>query len=196
MILISVDLPAPLSPSRPSTSPFPRCRSMFFSAVTGPKRFDTPSTRRTSSRICSDTAPPPHASEVDVDHHRHQDRHAEDEVQVVGVDALQDQAVAQHAEEQRAEQRADRRALAAGQQRSPRRNGAPTGAPTPGPPPRARGAPPTPAADPARNIVPDAPAVSGVTELDRLASSTPTKPAKTLHMMKLRMTIARTLTPA
>src|SRR3954451_307107 len=111
MILMSVDLPAPLSPSRPSTSPLPRCRSMFLSAVTGPKRFDTPSTRRSSSRICSDTAPPPHASEVDVDHHRHQDRHAEDEVQIVGVDALQDQAVAQHAEEQRAEQRADRRAL-------------------------------------------------------------------------------------
>src|SRR3954464_13117002 len=92
MILISVDLPAPLSPSSPSTSPLPRCRSMFFSAVTGPKRFDTPSTRRTSSRICSDTAPPPHAAEVDVDHHRHQDRDAEDEVQVFAVYAPEDQA--------------------------------------------------------------------------------------------------------
>src|SRR3954470_2118438 len=102
MILISVDLPAPLSPSSPSTSPLPRWRSMFLSAVTGPKRFDTPSTRSTSSRI-SDTAPPPHTAEVDVDHHRHQDRDAEDEVEVVGVDALQDQAVAQDAEEQRAE---------------------------------------------------------------------------------------------
>src|SRR3954453_1407425 len=114
MILISVDLPAPLSPSRPSTSPLPRCRSMLRSAVTGPKCFCTPSTRRTSSRI-SDTAPPAYAADVDVDHHRHQDRDAEDEVQVVRVDALEHQAVAQHAQEDRADQRADRRALAAGE---------------------------------------------------------------------------------
>src|SRR3954463_2966333 len=110
MILMSVDLPAPLSPSSPSTSPLPRCRSMFCSAVTGPKRLATPSTRRTSSDAAA-TAHPPH---VDVDHHRDQDRDAQDEVQVVRVDALQSQAVAQDAEEQRAEQRADRRPLAAG----------------------------------------------------------------------------------
>src|SRR5690242_14551761 len=99
MILISVDLPAPLSPSRPSTSPLPRCRSMLRSAVTGPKRFCTPSTRRTSSRIWSDTAPPANAADVDVDDHRQQDRDAEDEVQVVRVDALEHQAVTQDAQE-------------------------------------------------------------------------------------------------
>src|SRR3954451_12102092 len=106
MILISVDLPAPLSPSRPSTSPLRRCRLTSRSAVTGPKRLPTCSTRRTSSD--SDTASPPHAADVDVDHHRDEDRHAEDEVEVVGVDALERQAVAQDAEEQRADQRADR----------------------------------------------------------------------------------------
>src|ERR1700742_2792424 len=116
MILIRVDLPAPLSPSSPSTSPFLRCRLMFSSAVTGPKRLATFSTRRTSpcSSVsdASDATAPPHAADVDVDHHRHEDRDAEDEVQVVGVHSLQHQAVAQDAQEQRAEERADRRAFA------------------------------------------------------------------------------------
>src|SRR3954454_3845563 len=114
MILISVDLPAPLSPSRPSTSPLPRCRLISRSAVTGPNRLATPSTRRTSS----DTAPLPHSPDVHVDDHRQQDRDAEDEVQIVGVDPLECEAVPQYAEEQRAEERADRRALAADQRRA------------------------------------------------------------------------------
>src|ERR1044072_6922885 len=127
MIFISVDLPAPLSPSRPSTSPLRRCRLTSRSAVTGPKRLATCSTRSTSSdarassgyTIRSATAAPlPHASDVDVDRHRAEDRDAEDEVEVVGVDALERQAVAQDAEEQRAEQRADRGPLAAGDQRA------------------------------------------------------------------------------
>src|SRR5919107_5785571 len=107
MILINVDLPAPLSPSRPSTSPLPRRRLTSRSAVTGPKRLATCSTRRTSS----DTAPPPDPADVDVDDHRGEDREAEDEVQVVGIDALERQPVAQDAEEQCPDQRADRRAL-------------------------------------------------------------------------------------
>src|SRR3954469_1496936 len=105
MILIRVDLPAPLSPSSPSTSPLSRCRLMSRSAVTGPKRLVTCSTRR----ALSDTAPLPHATDVDVDDHRAEDRDAQDEVQIVGVDALERQPVAQDAEEERAEQRADRR---------------------------------------------------------------------------------------
>src|SRR5438552_160402 len=102
MIFISVDLPAPLSPSRPRTSPFLRCTLMSRSAVTGPKRLETCSTRRTSSGIA---APLPDPPDVDVDAHRDEDREAQDEVQVVGVDALDGQAVAQDAQEQRAEQR-------------------------------------------------------------------------------------------
>src|SRR6266536_1303315 len=128
MILISVDLPAPLSPSRPRTSPLRRCRLMSRSAVTGPKRLATCSTRRTSSDACASAgwttcgsgtaAPLSHAADVDVDDHREQDRHAEDEVQVVGVDPFERQAVAQDAQEQRADERADGGALAAGQQRA------------------------------------------------------------------------------
>src|SRR5919199_1478417 len=106
-----------------------RWRLMSRRAVTGPKRLATCSTRSTSSAArassgvtirssASGTAAPlPHASDVDVDDHRDEDRHAEDEVEVVGADALERQAVAQDAEEQRAEERPDRRALAAGEQR-------------------------------------------------------------------------------
>src|SRR3989442_14309667 len=49
MILMRVDLPAPLSPSSPSTSPFFRCRLTSLSAVTGPKRLAMCCTRSTSS---------------------------------------------------------------------------------------------------------------------------------------------------
>src|ERR671922_142579 len=126
MILMSVDLPAPLSPSRPSTSPRRKCRLMSRSAVTGPKRLATCSTRSTSSdarassgdttRSSATAAPFPHAPDVDVDDHRAEDRAAEDEVEVVGVDAFERQAVAQDAEEQRAEQRPDRGPLPAREQ--------------------------------------------------------------------------------
>src|SRR4051794_36411518 len=114
MILMSVDFPAPLSPSKPRTSPLRRCRLMSRSAVTGPKCFATCSTRRTSSDArassgwtmwCSaTTASLPDASDVDVDDHGDEDREAEDEVEVVGVDALERQAVAQDAQEQGTEQ--------------------------------------------------------------------------------------------
>src|SRR5271156_5212359 len=44
MILISVDLPAPLSPARARTSPGPRVKETSFNAWTPPNRFDTWST--------------------------------------------------------------------------------------------------------------------------------------------------------
>src|SRR4051794_38946984 len=126
MIFMSVDLPAPLSPSRPRTSPWRRCRLMSRRAVTGPNRLETCSTRSTSScarassgvtmRSSATAAPLSHAPDVHVDHHRPEDRDAEDEVQVVGIHALERQPVAQDPEEQRAEERADRGALATGEQ--------------------------------------------------------------------------------
>src|SRR6202050_5918827 len=101
-ILISVDLPAPLSPSSPSTSPFLRCRCTSRSAVTGPKRLAMCSTRSTSSGAelgpttpvwgaCASATsdlPPAHPADVDVGGHRHDDRHAEIEQFVDGVYAL------------------------------------------------------------------------------------------------------------
>src|SRR5690242_7409669 len=115
MILIRVDLPEPLSPSRPRTSPLRSVRLTSRRAVIGPKRLETCSTRRTSS---ADAGPLPHASDVRVDGHREDDRQAQVEVQVVGVDALDGQAVAQDAEEERAEERADDAARPARQQRA------------------------------------------------------------------------------
>src|SRR5271165_5476928 len=131
MILISVDLPEPLSPSRPRISPLRRCRLTSRSAVVGPKLLEMCSTRSTSSgaeagaRIFSagsarsaKTGPRAHALDVDVGGHRDQDREPEIEVEVVGADALDDQAVVEHAEEQRADQGADHRAGAAAQERA------------------------------------------------------------------------------
>src|SRR3954451_15258032 len=104
MILMRVDLQAPLSPSRPRTSPLRRCRLTSRSAVTGPKRLAMCSTRRTSSDdVAGATAPtaapgssatgtpPAGALDVHVRGHRHDDRKTRVEEQVVGVDALQDE---------------------------------------------------------------------------------------------------------
>src|ERR1019366_8333176 len=120
MILISVDLPEPLSPSRPRISPLRRCRLTARSAVVGPKLLEMCSTRSTSSGAevggtifsagigCSAKARPrAHALDVDVDRHRDKDRQAEVEVEVVGADALDDQPVVEQAEEQGADQSAD-----------------------------------------------------------------------------------------
>src|SRR3978361_574610 len=80
MIFISVDLPAPLSPSSPSTSPLRRLRLMSRRAVTAPNLLETCSTRSTSYLVVSAmTAPPPDAADVHVDAHRQQDRDAQGE---------------------------------------------------------------------------------------------------------------------
>src|ERR1700739_1363849 len=110
MILIKVDLPAPLSPSRPSTSPRRRCRLTSCSAVTGPKRLAMCSTRSTSSGaetgptivsagtvLSATSRPPAHALHVHVDGHRQDDRQAQVEELIVGVDALEDEPVVQDA---------------------------------------------------------------------------------------------------
>src|SRR5689334_10726330 len=48
MVLTSVDLPAPLSPTRATTSPAWTSKSMSLSACTAPKRFETPDSDRTA----------------------------------------------------------------------------------------------------------------------------------------------------
>src|SRR5215213_1157910 len=47
MHLISVDLPAPLSPTRAMTSPAATRKSTWYSAWTAPNRFETPRSSRT-----------------------------------------------------------------------------------------------------------------------------------------------------
>src|SRR5438552_709362 len=119
MILISVDLPAPLSPSRPSTSPLPRCRLTSRSAVTGPKRLAMCSTRSTSSGAeaagtlgsgggapsgcggCAPSAatglPPADAADEDIGGHRDDHCEARVEEQVGRLHALEDQSVLEDA---------------------------------------------------------------------------------------------------
>ncbi len=58
IILISVDLPAPLSPIRPTISLRPIVRSMSCSARTGPKNFCTPSRRTMFWKLLSTTWAP------------------------------------------------------------------------------------------------------------------------------------------
>src|SRR6185437_2133311 len=144
MILISVDLPEPLSPSRPSTSPFFKVRLMSCRAAMGPKLLAMRSTRSTSpptpgseeddglavpsparassAATCSagssgssgggpeddsgKTGPRSHFLDEDVDRHHQDDGEPQVEVEVVGADALDDQAVVQDAEEQCPDQRA------------------------------------------------------------------------------------------
>src|SRR5439155_3986826 len=129
MILISVDLPAPLSPRRPSTSPLRTCRLTSRSAVTGPKRLAKCSTRRTSSgadvgptigcsvgaspgwadwsRSAATGLPPADAAHEHVCGHRHDHGEACVEEQVVGLYPLEDQAILEDAQEERADQCAD-----------------------------------------------------------------------------------------
>src|SRR5271156_5012120 len=58
IILISVDLPAPLSPIRPTISLRPIARSMSYSARTGPKNFCTPSRRTIFWKVLSTARTP------------------------------------------------------------------------------------------------------------------------------------------
>src|SRR5436305_10203077 len=124
MILTSVDLPAPLSPSNPSTSPLRRCKLRSRSAVIGPKRLAMCSSRSTSSdaelgpTMCSSATvrsgtpgSGPDAADKHVQAHGDDDRDTEIEVLVVRVHALERQAVLKDPDEQSAEQRADDRAL-------------------------------------------------------------------------------------
>src|SRR5438270_13145541 len=112
MILTSVDLPAPLSPSRPRTSPLRRCRLMSRSAVIGPNRLATCSIRSTSSSavvgptirspasVWSATARPqaypPHQH---IQRHGENDRDPQPQVHIGGGDALEVEAVLENAEE-------------------------------------------------------------------------------------------------
>src|SRR5437660_584885 len=115
MILISVDLPAPLSPSSPSTSPLRRCTLTSRSAVTGPKRLAMCSTRSTSSGAdaggtvscgggvwsgsgdgagsAATGLPPSHPPDEHIRRHRHDHGKARVEEQVVGLHPLEDQSV-------------------------------------------------------------------------------------------------------
>src|SRR5882762_9056233 len=78
-VLISVLLPAPLSPSRQCTSPLPRRRVTPDSAITGPKYFEMLSSCSRYSDIALPSAPAERDAPADevVEQHRDQQHAAE-----------------------------------------------------------------------------------------------------------------------
>src|SRR6478752_3266336 len=62
MHLISVDLPAPLSPTRAMTSPDATWKSTSYNAWTAPKAFETPCSSRTGVSLTPSPPPPQDAS--------------------------------------------------------------------------------------------------------------------------------------
>src|ERR1041384_5311718 len=116
-ILISVDLPAPLSPSRQWTSPRTRRRSTSASATTLPNDFVTPSSSSTwSGGGPMSPRPRDAAAHLVVEQHGEQEHQAEEHAEPVGVDVGVRDADLHHAEDQRAEARADHRAMPTGEQ--------------------------------------------------------------------------------
>src|SRR5918999_5038940 len=129
MILMRVDLPAPLSPSTQATSPALTVRLMSSRATMGPKALPTPSISTSGSPLCrvgsacswmvSVIGSPPGLGvvlDVQVDHHGHQQHHAEEGVEPVRVEPGEHDALGGHAEDERAQRGADHRAVAAGEQ--------------------------------------------------------------------------------
>ena len=121
-ILISVDLPAPLSPISPSTSPLRQAQVDV--AQRGHRAeplgdvFDAQARSEAVRSGGSQSSRPPCAAQpgqVLVGDHRDEDRGAEDEEERVGADADEVEAVLQLGEDERAEQRADDGAGAAGE---------------------------------------------------------------------------------
>ena len=119
-VLISVDLPAPLSPSRQSTSPAWTFSEMSCRTSIGPKDLLT----LLSSRIgvCHHFLPllravgERHLAEGVVHQHGEQQQDADDQARPVGVEVGEVDALVHDREGQRAEDDADDRAEAAGQE--------------------------------------------------------------------------------
>src|SRR5919112_3015240 len=128
MILMRVDLPAPLSPSTQVTSPALTVRLTPSRARMAPYALPTPSISTSGvpafrspaacSAMVSVTSSPLGGVvlDVQVDQHREQQHHAQEGTEPVRVPAGVHDALGGHAEDERAERGADRRAVAAGEQ--------------------------------------------------------------------------------
>src|SRR5215469_7827498 len=118
-ILSRVDLPAPLSPRSPSTSPRFRCRFTSVSAVTAPYLLVMCSQRRTSPpgstssawpgvlAVMSALSPFPQLRELYIRHHGDEDRRAEDDEQRISAHTDEREPVEQDAQHHRAEEGAN-----------------------------------------------------------------------------------------
>src|SRR5581483_6473157 len=118
-ILISVDLPAPLSPSRQTISPALTVRLTSFSATTVPKYFDTERASMSGTALDAMASILVHvAAGVVIDEHGDEQHQAEDRLVPVVVDAGEEEALPDDAKGERADRRADDRAGAAGERRA------------------------------------------------------------------------------
>src|SRR5262245_61505853 len=104
MVFIRVDLPAPLSPTSPTTSPGSTAKVTPRSACTAPKCFSTPwSSSRLIGGPSSQSPLAVDLVEPDSEHQHRADRH----LLIEGGDGEEVEAVLQYAHDQRADQRAD-----------------------------------------------------------------------------------------
>src|ERR1041384_6971679 len=115
-ILISVDLPAPLSPSRQWTSPRRSRRLTSWRAATVPNRLLTPSSSRMWSARAMSPRPRDAAAHVVVEQHGDEQHQAQEHAEPVRIDVGIGEADLHDAEDQRAEAGPDHRAVAAGEQ--------------------------------------------------------------------------------
>src|SRR6185312_12236063 len=129
MILMRVDLPAPLSPSTQATSPARTVRLMPSSATMGPKALPTSCISTSASPLCRVgsacssmvsvmSSPPGRRVVADVEVHTdgEQEHHAQEGEEPVRVEPGVDDALLGHAEDERADGRADGRPVATGEQ--------------------------------------------------------------------------------
>src|SRR5271165_7020982 len=112
MILISVDLPAPLSPASASTSPAASDSDTRSSACTPPKRLEI---SRTSSSLSLIDAPAAQPLLALIDQHRDDDDDPDGDELPEWLDVDEHQPVLDHGDDQRPDQRADDGAGAAEQ---------------------------------------------------------------------------------
>src|ERR671916_390179 len=114
-ILIRVDFPAPLSPSRHMTSPAPTLMEMSCRAMTCPKYFETfcTSISGVEGAVSISGGLRRFLADKVVDQHGDEQHRAEEDLEPVGVDPGEEDSLAYHPEDERPEHRADDRTVAA-----------------------------------------------------------------------------------
>src|ERR1041384_5646686 len=118
MILISVDLPAPLSPNGQWTSPALTEKSRRSRASTEPKDFEMP--RNWIIDWAATESPRGGCTTADevVEQDGEQHHHAQEYVEEIGIDTRIENSDLHRAVDQRPEEGSDRRSVASGQQRA------------------------------------------------------------------------------
>src|SRR5690606_9044988 len=115
MVLMKVDLPAPLSPKRQWHSPGMTETETPLRAMTGPKLLVM--SISSIRGVFMLALPGDQATDIGVQHHGQQQDDAEEDPEQRAFNAGEEQPLLHHAKDQRTQRRADDRAIAAGEQR-------------------------------------------------------------------------------